>query len=150
MQWKWLQRVALSRDLHFVYFFFFLGVVSLAFVLFDALRSENFMRIMKFFFLRGKCWMKIIWMNEKKLCVFAWNEIHPSLHLTDNGIYLCVYLTLRCSLRSSHGLQFAFNLYAFSCDDCDDDDRWDSLNEYIALRPLERHSQYSTQSHFHF
>lgn len=100
IQWKWSQCVALSRDSHFVYCFCLR--VSLAFVLVVERRRENFMRIKlrQLFFRQFSAKM----LNENYLNgrtkkwmirVFAWNGIHPSLYLTDNGIYLCLYFTLR-------------------------------------------------------
>lgn len=99
-----------------------------------------------------KCWMKMQFEWEKQEMRF---DIHPSLCLADNGIYLYLYLALRChplSAHLSHGSQFAFNLYFFSM-------RYgrrttstsDEIHSMSTLRCVHLSgARNSTQSHFHF
>lgn len=133
----------------------FTGVVGFCSGRWEAMR-EFYANKIKAAFFRGKWWMKIIWMNEKKKQWYLYSRKTGFIHRCTSQIMEFIYVSIsRYALtpppsQMSHGSQFAFNLF-FSCDYFDDDDdRRDSFNEYIALRPLERRSQYSTQSHFHF
>lgn len=141
---------------HFVYCFFCHGAIGFCFDWCKAMRAfcVNKLHSKRFFVLFWeKCWMKMPFEWEKQEMRF---DIHPSLCLADNGIYLYLYLALRChplSAHLSHGSQFAFNLFfnAIRTTTTTTTTTSDEIHSMSTLRCVHLSGAHNgTQSHFHF